>query len=499
MAKLTKDWADLATPIDSETIYGGVVYYNDSTTINSKVDEKVEGPGSATDNTIPLFNGTTGKIIDSSGKTIKDTGSLGSSSSIIPTENIINTALSNATTANSLTNGNGINTLSFNGSSSESVSIKLVGSDDGLTLSASGLQVTWAGSGGDFGVADAAARSDHTHSSYGNITGITDPAVAGEGLANGTSGNDVVVKKLAAGTNISLTNLGNSVQIDSTGGGGGTITGITDSGSGIGLANGTSGTDVVVKKLQNLDGKIYIASTGNQVSIENNGLVENGISKGTGEDIYWGMDGNQIGIKSVAAGSNITVTNTGDQIEIGTTGVITNGNNIGSGTGTVFKTKTGSNLDFKNINAGSGISVTNGTNDVTIAAAGITTDVYNPAYTIWNNAYNASTQNFILSTQLGKDISEFQYLLCYVDIQYTGTNSDVPGAGHIYYATPYGTVSMLRYRPGYFQAGNGSNYQTYLHTSLMVPAYVNNGGAITFYYDTSQYTTVTLKIVAGIF
>lgn len=67
------------------------------------------------------------------------------------------------------------------------------------------------------------------------------------------------------------TSLFTTTQIESptsgSGGGGGTITGIVDSGVGTGIANGTSGTDVVVKSL--VQGpNIIISDNGNDLTIE---------------------------------------------------------------------------------------------------------------------------------------------------------------------------------------------------------------------------------------
>ena len=85
------------------------------------------------------------------------------------------------------------------------------------------------------------------------------------------------------------------------------------------------------------------------------------------------------------AGINVTKLSTGivDNTEFnyldGTTsniqtqlnGKIDNGENIGTGTGQVFKDKSGINLRFKSIKAGNNISITNNADDITIDASSV--------------------------------------------------------------------------------------------------------------------------------
>jgi hypothetical protein len=78
-----------------------------------------------------------------------------------------------------------------------------------------------------------------------------------------------------------------------------------------------------------------------------------------------------INLKTIKAGSNITVTNNADDITIANskpenTTVL----NVGGGAGQVYRDKTVDQINLKTLLAGAGISVTNNADDITVAATG---------------------------------------------------------------------------------------------------------------------------------
>lgn len=76
-------------------------------------------------------------------------------------------------------------------------------------------------------------------------------------------------------------------------------------------------------------------------------------------------------VESVVAGTNVTVDNTDPANPIVTatdTGEANTASNVGAGAGKVFKQKTGDDLELKSIKAGTNITVTNNVSDVEIAA-----------------------------------------------------------------------------------------------------------------------------------
>lgn len=89
---------------------------------------------------------------------------------------------------------------------------------------------------------------------------------------------------------------------------------------------------------------------------------------GTGEgEIFRDKVGGTGNLKTIKAGTNITITNNADDITISSTdtGEVNTASNVGAGSG-LYKQKTGSDLEFKTLVAGPGVSLADNTDDVTI-------------------------------------------------------------------------------------------------------------------------------------
>jgi len=95
---------------------------------------------------------------------------------------------------------------------------------------------------------------------------------------------------------------------------------------------------------------------------------------GTGDgDVFKQKAGVDLELKTIKAGSNITITNNTSDVTIAAAGSVGESNtasNVGTGDGDVFKQKTGVDLELKTLKAGSNITITNNASDITIEAAG---------------------------------------------------------------------------------------------------------------------------------
>jgi len=93
---------------------------------------------------------------------------------------------------------------------------------------------------------------------------------------------------------------------------------------------------------------------------------------GSGTQIYKQKSGVQFELKSLVAGAGITLTADGDGITIAASGSSGESNtmaNLGSGNG-VYKQKTGVQFELKSLIAGSGITITSNDDDLTLTADG---------------------------------------------------------------------------------------------------------------------------------
>lgn len=116
--------------------------------------------------------------------------------------------------------------------------------------------------------------------------------------------------------------------------------------------------------------EIQITNNGN-LNAAGSGEVNTASNLGAGSGVFASKVGVDLQFKSLVAGTNVTLTPASNTITIAATGT-GEANTISSvGTGTsVVKGKSGVDLQIKSLIAGSGITLTPGTNDVTIASTG---------------------------------------------------------------------------------------------------------------------------------
>jgi len=138
------------------------------------------------------------------------------------------------------------------------------------------------------------------------------------------SQQSVFAKSIKAGTNVTITDDGSTLTINSTASGGtGGITGATNAGTGAGVASGVSGTSLVLKSLK-AGPNISITSTADEITVEATGSASGEANTasnvGTGVGVFKSKTGVNLALKTLKAGANITLTPSTDEILIDASG-----------------------------------------------------------------------------------------------------------------------------------------------------------------------------------
>jgi len=165
-------------------------------------------------------------------------------------------------------------------------------------------------------------------SSSSGITGATNLG-AGSGLVSGISNDDLQVKSLVGGTNLQITGDSESLYLNVTGISGGDGSGIgsaTNVGVGSGLISGVSDDDIKVKSLfggTNLqitgdDQTLFLNVTG--ISGGDGSGVGGASNIGAGSGLISGVLDNDIKVKSLIGGTNVTLSASDNAITINSAG-----------------------------------------------------------------------------------------------------------------------------------------------------------------------------------
>ena len=139
------------------------------------------------------------------------------------------------------------------------------------------------------------------------------------------SQQSVIAKSIKAGTNVTITDDGSTLTINSTAAGGtGGITGATNAGTGAGVVNGVSGTSLVLKSLK-AGPNISITSTADEITVEATGTASGEANTasnvGTGVGVFKSKTGVNLALKTLKAGANVTLTPSADEILIEASGI----------------------------------------------------------------------------------------------------------------------------------------------------------------------------------
>lgn len=198
--------------------------------------------------------------------------------------------------------------------------------------------------------------------------------------------NDFKFKRIKAGNNVSISETTTEITISSTGGAGSGETNTASNsaaGTGLGLFKQKVGVDLVFKKIKAGAG-LSITSYDDDLEINLSGGVgeantASNATAGTGTGLLFkAKSGTDLVFRKLKAGTGVTLTTTTDDVLIDVTGggggggEVNTASNLGTGSDGegLASTKNGVDLPFKRIKAGSNITVTPATNSLTIAAIG---------------------------------------------------------------------------------------------------------------------------------
>jgi hypothetical protein len=238
-------------------------------------------------------------------------------------------------------------------------------------------------------------------------------------------GVDLEFKTLAAGANIAITPVGDTLEISSTDTGENNTA--SNEGTGTGVFIGKTGTNL---RFRSITGgtNTSVALVGQDIEISST-FVETGEANtasnvGGGTSIFKQKTGVDLEFKSLVAGTGMVFNVGVDSIELVSTGgggggEANTGLNIGSGTGEVFKQKSGTVLEFRRLLAGTGITITNNANEIEIAATGGGGGEVNTASNVTD-----STGVGVFKQKTGVDL-EFYSLLAGTGISVAQVGNDI--------------------------------------------------------------------------
>jgi hypothetical protein len=220
----------------------------------------------------------------------------------------------------------------------------------------------------------AAVWQKTTHEPDGGEDNTSSNLGAGEGLAAPKVGVDLPFKSLVAGTNVGLVSDANTVTVNTSA----EINTASNRGTGGGaepVFYQKTGTDLEFKSLIVDGGLLGISSDNDNITITSTKHTLNAVAAPTATDDSAG--GYAVGSRwidvtadkeyvCVDASASAAIWKETTQVD---TGEVNTASNVGTGGGQVFKQKTGADLELKTLKAGTNITINNNADDIEIVGA----------------------------------------------------------------------------------------------------------------------------------
>lgn len=284
-------------------------------------------------------------------------------------DNIVITDDGNTITIEAETGGDiGLTTLASDGTSgSVAVNNGVTGSTAHFKGIKAGANVTVTGNSTDVTIA----------ASFDGLTsGQNDGDGAGKVFKSVTGGVGTF-RSIKAGTGVSISQDSNNIIIDAAGGSSG-VTTVTNNGSGSGIGMDVTGPVLNLKSIK-AGANITVTAAADEIVIGSNmdltGAITSIVNVDGGNSydarVLKGTTAGAASMRSIKAGSNVTITEGTDVITIAASGgSASNYINDGDGVGKVYKSTSGTDIHLRSIKAGSNISIAQDTNNIVISSTG---------------------------------------------------------------------------------------------------------------------------------
>lgn len=284
-------------------------------------------------------------------------------------DNIVITDDGNTITIEAETGGDvGLTTLTSDGTSgSVAVNNGVTGSTAHFKGIKAGANVTVTGNSTDVTIA----------ASFDGLTsGQNDGDGAGKVFKSVTGGVGTF-RSIKAGTGVSISQDSNNIIIDAAGGSSG-VTTVINNGSGSGIGMDVTGPVLNLKSIK-AGANITVTEAADEIVIGSNMDLTGAITSLVNVDgggsydarVFKSTASGVASIRTIKAGSNVTISEGTDVITISASGgSASNYINDGDGVGKVYKSTSGTDVHLRSIKAGSNISIAQDTNNIVISATG---------------------------------------------------------------------------------------------------------------------------------
>jgi hypothetical protein len=206
----------------------------------------------------------------------------------------------------------------------------------------------------------------------GSTSGFTNIISSGTGniLLLSSNTNNIIQKSFSGGPNVSVYESNNTIFISATTSSGGTggsftgVTGFTSIGGGISIPSAITLNNISFKSLSGGPNVTVYESNG---LIRISGAVDSGVNVGGGISVYSATSNSIHSFKTLSGGPNVTVYESNGLIRF--SGTVDSGVNVGGGI-SVYSATSNSIHSFKTLSAGTNVSLTESNGLIIISSSG---------------------------------------------------------------------------------------------------------------------------------